>query len=34
VRPRQANLGALAEMEKLTPEVMARIDDATAGLAQ
>ncbi len=29
----QANLGALALLDKLTPEVMARIDAATAGLA-
>ena len=30
----QANLGALALLDKLTPEVMARIDAATAGLAE
>jgi voltage-dependent potassium channel beta subunit len=29
----QQNLGALAVLEKLTPEVMARIDEATASLA-
>ncbi|MDE2080485.1 MAG: aldo/keto reductase [Burkholderiales bacterium] len=29
----QANLGALALLERLTPDVMARIDAATAGLA-
>ena len=30
----QANLGALALIDKLTPEVMGRIDDATSGLAE
>jgi aryl-alcohol dehydrogenase-like predicted oxidoreductase len=29
----QANLGALELVEKLTPEVLARIDSATAALA-
>jgi aryl-alcohol dehydrogenase-like predicted oxidoreductase len=29
----QANLGALALLDKLTPEVLARIDAATAALA-
>ena len=30
----QSNLGALALLDKLTPEVMARIDTATAGLTE
>ena len=30
----QSNLGALALLDKLTPEVMARIDSATAGLTE
>jgi aryl-alcohol dehydrogenase-like predicted oxidoreductase len=29
----QSNFGALALLDKLTPEVMARIDKATAALA-
>jgi hypothetical protein len=30
----QANLGALPLVERLTPEVLARIDGVTAGLAE
>ena len=29
----QANLGALALLERLTPEVLVRIDEVTAALA-